>query len=180
MASDETSLENFTPQERDELAALAQGLSRNPKTRDAYLRLIKQHAPDTPIPEIDVIERTRQMAKPLVDKVLAMEAKELEREVKGRIADKRNELRDDGYSKDEIEAIEKLMVERQIPNHKTAGEFFRMQRQSAQPTPSSYTMPRVPLPDKAKAKEAGGYKRFFQQDAHAAIDDLRAGRVKLH
>lgn len=177
---DKASLENLSPEERDNLAALAQKLSTDPSTRQLFLRLSKKADPSLVIPEVDVLDTVAAAVKPHIDKIAAMEAKELEREVKERIRVRRDELRDKGYTKDEIDSIEKLMVDKQIPNHATAAEFFSVQRQTATPTPANYTMPRVPIPTKDQIKEAGGMKRHFIGDAHKAIDDIRAGRVKLH
>jgi len=178
--ANETSLENLSPAERDNLAALAKQLAENPKTRQTFLRLTKAANPDTVIPELDVVDAITHAKKPLEDKLAKMEAAQLEREVNERIRNQRAELREQGHTKEEIDAIEKLMVERQIPNHKTAADFFKLERQVAAPTPANYTLPKVPFPTKEQSKAAGGMKRHFLQDAHAAVDDLRSGRVKLH
>ena len=46
------SLENLSPEARDELAALAQKLADNPETRKDFLRMTKKVNPDLPIPEL--------------------------------------------------------------------------------------------------------------------------------
>lgn len=178
--ADKDSLENMSPEDKDNLAKLAHGLANNPKTRQMFLRLTKAHAPETSIPEIDVLDTVGAAVKPHLDKIAEMEKKALEREVADRIRERREELREQGHSKEEIEAIEKVMVDHQIPSHKTAAEFFKLQRQTATPTPANFQMNRLPSVTKDQIKSAGSVKRHFIQDAHAAIDDLRAGRVRLH
>lgn len=178
--SDETSLEDFSPEEYKNMGKLYATLVKDPTTRELTLRATKKVAPGTAIPEIDVLDRVGSAVKPHLDKISALEKRELERDVKERIREKREALSAEGFSRDEIDSVEKLMVEKQIPDYKTAGEFFRLQSKSAAPTPASYVAQnRLPV-DKAKFKEAGGSKKYFIQDAHQAVDDIRAGRIKLN
>lgn len=180
MAVDEKSLENFTADELANMGKLYATLVNDPSTREITLRATKKVAPGTAIPEIDVTDRLASAVRPHLEKISAMEKRELERDVKERIREKRDALRADGYTQDEIESVEKLMVEKQIPDYKTAGEFFRLQSKSATPTPASYVAQnRLPV-DKEKFKEAGGSKKYFIQDAHQAVDDLRSGKIKLN
>lgn len=177
---DDTSLEQYSPEQLQEFGKLYAALTSDPHTREFTLRATKKVSPNVPIPEIDLQDRMNASLKPLADKNAALEARLVERDVRDRIESKRGSLRKQGLSDDQIEAIEKVMVEKKIPDHDTAAEFYKLQQQTAAPTPANYTMPTLPLPKKEELKAAGGYKRFFTQDAHKAIDDIRQGRVKLH
>jgi len=48
------SLEDLTPDARDELALLARQLAENPDTRDSFLRLTKKVKPNLTIDAIDI------------------------------------------------------------------------------------------------------------------------------
>jgi hypothetical protein len=53
------SLEDLTPEARDELALLAKQLSENPETRKDFLRQVKKVKPEMPIPELEIEDYTR-------------------------------------------------------------------------------------------------------------------------
>lgn len=174
------SLEDFTPEELANMGRLYGQLVKNPKTRDMTLRATKAISPETSIPEIDVLDKVAHAMTPHLKNIEKLTADNLKLQVERNIEAKRASLREDGYTKDEIEAVEKLMVEKQIPDYKTAGEFFRLQAKAAPTTPANWSNPtRLPI-DKDKTKAAGGYKKFFLQDAHQAIDDIRSGKIKLN
>lgn len=163
-----------------ELAAMAKALAADPKTRRQFLQLLKAKNPNQPIPELDAETQMLAFAKPHIDKVAALEKGILERDLKERLADKRAGLKSKGYSDDEIAAIEKMMMEKSIPSHDTAAEYFRMERQLATPTPTSLQTGVNTLPiDRKLIKEAGGVKNWARMEAHKAADDIKAGRVRL-
>lgn len=176
--SDPNSLED---QQYVEMGKIYEQIVKNPATREVALRATKHVSPSTPIPEIDLIDRVAKGVQPLNEKIATLEKEKLEREVKDRIEAKRADLREAGHSKSDIDAIEKLMVERNIPDHKTAAEFFTLQsRQVAPSSPHLYTSPtKIPFGDKDAVKAAGGQRKFFIQDAHQAVDDIRSGKIKL-
>lgn len=175
------SLENLSPEDLA-LLRVAKELANDPATRENYLRLVKHKYPNQPIPEIDLQAQMRKFAEEPIKKLADMEKKLLEAEVKGRITEKRAELAEQGYSKQDIEAIEKLMTEKSIPSHATAAEHFKMARTLATPTPSSLSNTGVnTLPiDRKAVKEAGGIRNWARSEAHKAAEDLKTGRVKLH
>lgn len=176
----EDSLENATGEDK-ELAELMRGMLKNPKTRRAALQTIKAHSPDTPIPELEVEQRVAAMAKPYIDKVAAMEKAQLENDVKGRIEKSRDSLVKQGYSDEDVAAIEKLMTEKQIPSHATAAEHYSMSKKLAQPAPASLRTMTNTLPiDRKLVKEAGGIKNWARNEAMKAADDIKSGRIKLH
>ena len=173
------SLENYSVDQIQELAALADSLTKNPKTRESFLRLAKTASPDTPIPEIDLKDQVRAMAQPLVDTVATLERQMLTRSVEDNIMGKRNSLYEKGFKKDEVDQIEKLMVERQIPSHETAAEFFKMQKQTATPTPSTMTPITLPTNVMESMKNGGqsGMNQWARGEAYSVINDLKAGRT---
>jgi hypothetical protein len=173
------SLENqFADPATTELAELARSLANDPKTRRQFLQLVKAKNPNQPIPELDLEAQMHQFAKPALDRVAALEQKLLERTAEDNVFSKRQALKAKGYSDEEVSSIEKLMIEKQIGSHDTAAEFFRQQNTMASPTPSTFSQVQMPVQGK-EIKAAGGIKRWAQTEAFKAIDDLKAGRVKL-
>lgn len=175
-----TSLEDFTPEQRDELARLYQDLATNPQTREPLLRITKHIRPGTPMPEIEVKDQMRAFVKPIYDKNLELEKKMMERDARDNLESKRSSLRTKGYTSEQIADIEKLMIDKKIADHSTAAEHYAFQQQATVPTTAGYQMPRVPFPTKDEVKQAGGWKKHFLGEAHKMVDDLRAGRVKIH
>ena len=173
------SLENYSVDQITELASLADSLAKNPQTREQFLRLTKAASPNTPIPEIDLKDQMSTMAKPLIDKVASLEQQLLQKKVEDGIMNKRSSLYDKGFKKDEVDQIEKLMVEKQIPSHDTAAEFFRMQRQSAAPTPSTMTpisLPKGPM-EQMKAGGQTAMNQWSRGEAYSIIDSIRQGKT---
>ena len=134
------SLENLSPDARDELAALAQQLAENPATRKEFLRMTKKVKPDLPIPELEIEESTTRAVSKAEERVQALEAKLREKEAVEELQKRRQQLVKKGLvkSEDEIEAVEKLMLEKGIQNHETAAEYHEWMKQAAVPTASSY------------------------------------------
>lgn len=50
------SLENYSPEAIEELAALSKRLSEDPKTRKSFLKLAREVNPDLPVPELEMEE----------------------------------------------------------------------------------------------------------------------------
>lgn len=134
------SLEDLTPEARDELALLARQLAENPTTRKDMLRLTKRIKPDLPIPELEIEEYTRSAVDSANDRVAQLEARLREKEAMDELNSRRNKLKSKGLiDKDEdIEEVEKVMLEKGITNHEAAAEYWRWMQQSAAPTPTGY------------------------------------------
>lgn len=137
------SLENLSSEAQAELAALAQSLAEDPKTRKQFLQLTKQVRPDVPIPEIEIEERTNQVLAEANNRVEVLEAKLRSKEAREELDRRRNELKKKqlAQSDEDIQEIEKLMVEKGIANHETAAEYHSWMRQAAAPTPSQFPQP---------------------------------------
>ena len=135
-----SSLEDLSYEQRDELAALAKLLADNPKTRKNFLRLTKEVNPDLVIPELQLEEYTEKRVNEADQRVMQLENKLRERDAIESLEKKRNSLKAKGFaqSDEDVEAIEKVMVEKNIPNHETAAQYWEWMKQSAVPTPTGY------------------------------------------
>ena len=170
------SLENISPDARDELAALAQQLAENPATRKDFLRMTKKVKPDLPIPELEIEETTTRAVSKAEERVQALEAKLREKEAIEELQKRREQLVKKGLEKseDDVEAVEKLMLEKGITNHETAAEYHEWMRQAAVPTASSYN------PSPVKGFDLNKYwknpNQAARNEALNALNELRNPR----
>jgi hypothetical protein len=134
------SLEDVSYEARDELARLAKQLSDNPETRNQFLKLAKQVRPDVSMPEIEIEERYTKKFQDFESKLAARDAKQAERDAMDNLEYRRNSLVEKGLvnSRDEIQEVEKLMLDKGITNHEAAAEYHKYMKQAAIPTPSGY------------------------------------------
>lgn len=134
------SLEDMSFEARDELAALAKTLAENPQTRKDFLRLTKTARPDVPIPELDIDESLTRVSSQAEERVSQLEAKLREKEALEELERRRAKIRKAGLasSDEDIEAIEKVMIEKGITNHEAAAEYHQWMKQAAEPTPTGY------------------------------------------
>jgi hypothetical protein len=177
-----TSLENMSAEDRDNLASLAHKLANDPATRPMFLRMTKKVAPNTPIPELDLIDAANAAFRTRDEKIAGLEKTILEGEAKGNIEKRRADLKEQGFSITDIEGMEKWMVENQVPNYKTAAEFFKLQKQSVVPTPYNISMTNELPKDALEVMKKGGKAALVnhaRREASKAIDDLRSGKVKF-
>ena len=165
-------LENLSLEARDELASLAQTLAENQDTRKDFLRMTKKVKPGMPIPELDIEEHTNRAVAASDQRVQALEAKLRERDAQSELEKRRNNLiANKNIRKEDIPEIEKLMLEKQIPSHDTAAEYFEYMKQAAKPTPTGYNPSAVRQFDLGKFwKDPRG---AAQQEAVKAFADLR-------
>lgn len=167
------SLENYSPEAIEELAALSKRLSEDPATRKDFLRLTKRVHPDLPVPEIEMEEAVNQRASAAEQRVAQLEAKLKQREVRDELNKRRNMLKEKGYaqSDDEILEIEKLMTEKGIANHETAADYWRKSREASVPTPNGFPQPVMSKFDiQGYMKNPVGAAR---ENAAAALMELR-------
>lgn len=179
------SLEDFTDEQRNQMAATYKSLLDNPETREFALRATKKVNPGISIPEIDIKDQTRAAFAREAEERGKLEEKLRERDARDRINSERQALRDAGHSSDDVAAIEKIMTEKHIPSYATAAEFYRGQQTIAQPTPHvpgngarTYQMPANAFESLKQGKN--GLRDFARNESSAALDDLRSGRIKLH
>ena len=133
------SLEDVSLEQRDELAQLMKELADNPATRKEVLRLTKKVRPNLPIPEIELEDYTEKKISSAEERVMQLEAKLREKDAVDELNKRRQAIVKKGLaSEDQIDSIEKVMLENGITNHETAAEYWRWMNQAAEPTPSGY------------------------------------------
>ena len=134
------SLEDLSIEQRDELALLAKEMSDNPATRKEMLRLTKKLRPNLNIPELEVEDYADKRTAKAEERVEMLEAKLREKEALEELQKRRDRLIKKGLaqSDEDIEQIEKIMLEKKISDHETAAEYFDWMKQAAEPTPSGY------------------------------------------
>ena len=134
------SLENYTPEQLEELALLTKTLAETPETRKEFLRLTKRVKPNMPIPELEVEETAHRLAATYEQKLQAMEAKLAEKDARESLEKRRNALKESGKAKtqEDIEEIEKVMLEKKIADHDAAADYWNWMKQTATPTPSAF------------------------------------------
>ena len=167
------SLENYSPEAISELAALSKRLSEDPATRKDFLRLTKKVHPDLPVPEIEMEEATNARVSAAEKRVMELEAKLRQKEVKEELAKRRNSLKEAGLvqSESDIKEIEKIMTEKGIANHETAADYWKWMKESATPVSSGFPQPVMSRMDiKGYMKNPVGAAR---ENAAAALAELR-------
>ena len=158
----------------NELAALAKQLAENPETRKDFLRLTKKAKPDFSIPELEIEDATTHAVSKAYERVEGIENKMRERDARDSLNERRQSLLKKGFAKDDadIESIEKIMLEKNIPNHETAAEYWKWMQESAAPTPgTSYnpsTLSRFDLSKFQKNPVAAA-----RDEAFKALNELR-------
>ena len=161
------SLEDLSQDTRNELAALARELSDNPKTRKQVLALTREVKPDMPMPELDIDDRISAIQKSADERVAAIESKLSEKDMREELKRRRDALKASGKasSDEDIEAIEKVMLDRGIQSHETAAEYWDWMKQAAAPTPVAYS--RNVIDGAAKTQLSA----YWKNPVHAARDE---------
>ena len=168
------SLEDMSNDQVNELAALAKQLAENPETRKDFLRLTKKAKPDFSIPELEIEDATTHAVSKAYERVEGRENRMRERDARDSLNERRQSLLKKGFAKDDadIESIEKIMLEKNIPNHETAAEYWKWMQESAAPTPgTSYnpsTLSRFDLSKFQKNPVAAA-----RDEAFKALNELR-------
>lgn len=131
------SLEDLSPEVRDELALLARELSENASTREDFLRLTKRARPSLTIDAIDLKDEISAKLSQADEKVASLEARLREKEALEELERRRQGLLRKGKvkSEDDIAEVEKIMLEKGITSHETAADYFEYMREASKPTP---------------------------------------------
>lgn len=166
------SLEDLSFEQRDQLAQLAKTLSENPSTRKEFLRMTKKVNPDLPIPELEIEDYTSQKVSAAEERVMQLESKLREKDAIEELNKRRQSIIKKGLAtEDNIDQIEKLMLEKGMTNHETAAEYFDWMQQAATPTPTGYnpnTLSKFDLSKYWKNPQAGA-----RDEAAKALNELR-------
>jgi len=171
------SLEDLTPEARDELALLMRELSENPETREAALRLTKKVRPQMPIGEIDIKDELASRFEMAQSRMEQLEGKLREKEAMEELERRRTALlRKKGVKEDEIAEIEKIMLEKGITSHESAADYYNWMRQAATPTPQKVFSRNVideTAQNTLKRFMGGNHVRAAREVAAEALNELR-------
>jgi hypothetical protein len=174
-------LEDLAPEARDELALLARQLADDPSTRTPFLKLAKKARPNVPIPELEIDERIQRVEESSANKLMALEAKQAERDAREELDRRRNDIRSKyNLSADDLAKVEKIMIDNGIQNHDTGAQFYQMQKEAAAPTPMGYS-PNV-MDKTAKDTLAKFWKNpasAARDEAANALNELRKGGPRV-
>lgn len=170
------SLEGKTNEEIAALAELAEQLANNPETRRGFLQLSKKANPNAHIPEVDIPAQVNAVMQKGLERLAAVEARNQELETERNILARRQALIDNGKaSKADIAAIEKLMIDKKIPDHETAAEFYAMQQKAAEPTPrdARANVRETTMPAMDTKPFKGNLNEWARNMAARTLDELR-------
>jgi hypothetical protein len=132
-------LEDLGQDQINELALLARELSDNPDTRPDFLRGMKKIRPGTPVPELELDDRLAAARKENTDALAALQNKLAERDLRDELTRRRTAIKTErNLSDTDVEAIEKVMLDKGIQNHEAAADYWDWMRQAAKPTPAAY------------------------------------------
>jgi hypothetical protein len=166
-------LENLSESARDEMAALVDRLNNDPSTHNAFLRMAKKVTPGLPVPELEMEDRTNDALRKAYERIDSMSAKQAERDAIDTLKDRRQSLLRKGLvkSEDEIQEVEKIMVEKKISDHETAAEYHKWMQQAAVPTPNGYN------PNPMKKFDLSAFSKnpvtAARDVARQALDEIR-------
>ena len=167
------SIEDMSFEQRDQMAMLMRDLSDNPATRKDILRLTKKIKPDLVIPELDFEDHTSSAVTRVHQELDQMRAERREQEAREDLNNRRMKLMKKGFiqNEEDIEQVEKIMLEKGITNHESAAEYWQWMKQSAVPTPTGYNPSAVAKFDLGKY-----YKNpvmAARDEAAKALNELR-------
>lgn len=173
-----SSLEDLSPDARDELALIARQLAENPATRNDFLRMTKKVKPDITIDTIDLEDRFSAQLQQRDEQVNELRAKLMEKEALETLKERRQSLLEKGKvsTKDDIEKVEKIMLEKGINNHETAAEYWAWMNKSQEPTSSQNLYSPNVMNQQARdtlSKFWSNSKVAAREEAAKALDEIR-------
>ena len=178
-----TNLQNLSDETRDELAALALKLSGNTKTRKGFLGLVKEAAPDTPIPEIDEVNAVNAEIAKRDEKISALEKRLDDDPFARTLAAQKNEAKAKyGLSDEDVSKMEEMMKKGELPaDYRFAPSLFKQQTEVASPT-NYGSSGHGPLDLEHNAKGLEGLMddtdNWASRTAHQMIDEMhRKGKA---
>jgi hypothetical protein len=174
-----SSLEDLSPEARDELALIARQLAENPATRNDFLRMTKKVKPDITIDTIELEDKFEARQQQNNARIEELQAKLMEKEALETLERRRQALIKSGKasSDEDVEKIEKIMLEKGIQNHETAADYWQWMNKASEPTGQSFYNPSV-LNEAARDTLANFWKnpqRAARDEAAKAMQELRKG-----
>lgn len=142
--------EERDPNERPPiLSAATQELLANvlkdPEGGKDFMRMLKKHNPKASIPVVELDDRIEAIREESNKKIGALENTISKLQTEQGIKEQRGYLVSKGLDAKQIEEVEKLMLERKIPDYEAGLDLYTYRRQLAQPTP--HITPRKPITD---------------------------------
>lgn len=173
-----TNLNNVSEETRDELAALALALSGNEKTRKNFLGLVKQAAPNTPIPELDAERRISEATESLRKENQDLKNSFEEFKLGGQMREMKDQVKSKySLSDDDLKKMEEKMGKKELPvDYEFAARLYKQETEVA--PPSNYgTSGYGPLNLEKNAKTFEGLMEdeanWSLTTAHQMIDDMQ-------
>lgn len=171
--------------ERD--SQLIRAISANPEARASLQRAIKTVAPQTSIPEIDTQDAIAKAIAPEREERLKLERKIQEDDIRRRLEKNRADIKAEfKLSDDDVLEVEKLMTREvdPIPSYRAAAQVYTAMRQSATPTPASFSVPTFQMPENEVWGKGIGNKAMLDKiaiaQANEALNELRQGKAITH
>jgi hypothetical protein len=164
---------NLDQRTKDELAGLALALSGNEKTRKRFLGIVKEAAPDTPIPELEAAAAVDAVRKEYDEKLgkVANEFRDyrLQNELGAR---KKAVIEKYGLDDAAMQKMEEMMGKKELPaDYDWAARLYQQQIEPVTPNYGTSGYGPVDLPtDETLMADPD---RWSQSSAHQIIDDLR-------
>ena len=164
-------------------------LASNPETREATLRLQKKVNPDARFPELEIADRTAAATGELKTKLDAQAQELAEIRARETIREERAKLRGEGFSDADISGIEAEIIEAKktgtVLTYESAARYWRASHSLATPTPTpalSDMNNEMPSGALEAFKKGGtmGLKKLTRERAGKALDDILAGRIRVH
>jgi hypothetical protein len=172
------SLEDLTPNQIMQLAAMTYQLSQDPTTREQYLRLVKQKNPNVSIPEVDAKDAVLTQLNELKEDNRKLRDEIKESKFSDNVEKKRaGVMTKHRLSDDQMTVIEKLMIDKKLPDYDTAVEFYTLQQKVATPTSlDSVANPDWSMPDKNIWNAGIGNKaqldKIARSEAYKAFNEI--------
>lgn len=167
-----------------DLAALSLRMSGDRKTRSGFLGLVKEVAPNTPIPELDTAAVVDERIKAERDAREKFESEQRQRWLQEDLTKTKNEVRSKFSLTDtDFSTMEKMMTEKQLPaDYNWAAQIYKQQTEST--TPTNYGSSGYGPLDLNRATQEKGFEglmddpdNWANRTAHQMIDDVqRKGR----
>jgi hypothetical protein len=166
-------------QQNEAAFKLVDQLMSNPETRRTMQLAVKKINPKASIPEIDaalpIMGEMQKMSKRLDELTSELTRRDAQEEMRS----KQNTLKEQGYSTEAVNRIEKLMAERSISDYDAAAALFDRQNPAPAPSRPSYAGSRF------MDTGADDFKKYMkdpdawvEEETSKAIADFRAGRAQ--
>lgn len=154
---------------KEQLAKLAQDLAHNPKTRKAFVGLVKEIDPTKRFPDVEADEMRAEIKTEFEKRDEQTRAAT----IRARVDAQRESLKS-RYAEEDIVKIEKLMEEEGISNYETGAKLYAADLKPSKPSyetqDHAWSMPAIDI------KDFGNLKKITRQKAYTAIDEISRNR----